>query len=80
MGARKIPEHLRLAFWDFCAEVAEGRRHLWTDADRDYMRKHYPYTATRIVAQALGRTEDAIITEACSMGIYKAGRQKCAIS
>lgn len=28
---RRIPDHLRLAFLRFAAEVAERRRHLWTD-------------------------------------------------
>lgn len=55
-------------------EIAEGRRHLWTDAEREYMREHYPRTTIRQVAQALGRTEDAIVTEACKLGLYKAGR------
>ena len=73
---RRIPDHLREAFWDFCADVAEGRQRLWTDAEREYLREHYPAGVTKVIAQELGRTENAVITETCNLGIHKEWRRR----
>ena len=72
----RIPDHLREAFWDFCADVAEGKQRLWTEEERDYLREHYPAGVTKVIAQELGRTENAVITEASNMKLYKQGRRK----
>lgn len=74
MESRRIPEHLSLAFWDFVADIGKGRRRLWTDAEREYLRQHYATTPTREIAAALGRPVDLIIARANCMGLYKAGR------
>lgn len=75
MVKRRIPDHLRLAFWDFVAEVAEGRQRSWTETEHEYLRQHYATTPTKKIAAALGRTVDAIIARTNYMGIYKAGRR-----
>ena len=80
MESRRIPEHLRLAFIDFIADIGKGRRRLWTDAEREYLRQHYATTPTRDIAAALGRPTDLIIARANNMRLYKVGRQKCATS
>ena len=76
MVRRRIPDHLRLAFLRFAAEVAERRRHLWTDAEREYLREHYTTTPTRQIAATLARPVALVMARANKMGLYKERRRR----
>lgn len=43
----------------------------WSEAEADYLSKHYPTTTTIEVAEALGRSENAVSMKAYKMGIKK---------
>lgn len=43
----------------------------WTDAERNYVREHYPHEQTKVIAEALGRTVPAVRQCAKNMGVAK---------
>ena len=47
-------------------------RRFWTDAERDYLRRHYADTPTPEIARALGRSEKTVYTTARDLGLRKA--------
>ena len=51
-------------------------RRRWTSYERSYIYEHYRTKQTSGIAQALGRTEDAIRWEANQAGIRKSARRK----
>lgn len=47
----------------------------WTEAEKEKLRKMYPLTRNKKLAEILDRTENAIISMARRMGLKKKGRQ-----
>jgi hypothetical protein len=46
-------------------------RQLWTDKERDILRRQYPYTATRLLVIKLGRPVSKIYQQAKKLGLKK---------
>jgi hypothetical protein len=48
-----------------------NKRHYYTEAERDYLRKHYPHRPTPEIAEELGLTTSSVWNQANSLGLKK---------
>lgn len=51
--------------------ASAGKYHTWSDAELDYLIRHFPDTDTQEMADSLGRTHGAVRLKAQALGIRK---------